>query len=160
GAVSPQPLLLRFAHEMEMVGRYPWAVPEAEAYIAAYRHVVDLARTMGVRNIQWVWSPAGNAEARAYWPGAEYVDYVGLSIYATPEWTWGLAPPGELLSFAELISHKYWVAEAYHRPVLLTEVGVNAVPAAKQQWLEEAVRVFNDFPAIRAWVYFNQVQPD
>ncbi|MEB3250989.1 MAG: glycosyltransferase family 2 protein [Cyanobacteriota bacterium] len=160
GAASPQPILLRFAHEMEMVGRYPWAVPEAPAYIAAYRHVVDLAREAGVKNVRWVWSPAGNAEARAYWPGAEYVDYVGLSIYATPEWTWGLAPPGELLSFAELISHKYWVAEAYHRPVLLTEVGVNAVPAAKQQWLEEAVRVFNDFPTIRAWVYFNQVQPD
>jgi cellulose synthase (UDP-forming) len=160
GAVSPQPLLLRFAHEMEMVGRYPWAVPEAETYIAAYRHVVDLARTIGVRNIRWVWSPAGNTEARAYWPGAGYVDYVGLSIYATPEWTWGLAPPGELLSFAELIRHKYWVAEAYHKPVLLTEVGVNAASAAKQQWLQQAVTVFSDFPAIRAWVYFNQVQPD
>lgn len=157
---SPKPLLLRFAHEMEMVGRYPWAVPDADAYIAAYRHVVDLARRMGVDNILWVWSPAGNNEAKAYWPGTEYVDYVGLSIYATPEWTWGLAPPGELLSFAELISHKYWVADAYHKPVLLTEVGVNASPATKQRWLQQSVGVFSQFPAIRAWVYFNQVQPD
>ncbi len=157
---SPQPILLRFAHEMEMVGQYPWSKTDAQSYIAAYRHVVDLARELPMNNLFWVWSPAGNPEAKAYWPGANYVDYVGISIYATPEWTWEMASPGKNLSLADLISMKYWVAEEYQKPMILTEVGVNAPSLTKQQWLKESVTAFTKFPAIKAWVYFNQVQPN
>ncbi|MEB3161223.1 MAG: glycosyltransferase [Synechocystis sp.] len=157
---SSQPILLRFAHEMEIVDQYPWSKADAQQYIAAYRHVVDLARRLGVKNVAWVWSPAGNESAQAYWPGDAYVDYVGISIYATPEWTWGLAPAGKLLSFRELIAHKYWPVEKFHKPMILTEVGVNADEVAKQQWLDDSVTILQEFPAIKAWVYFNQVQPD
>jgi len=156
---ASQPILLRFAHEMEMVDQYPWSKADAQQYIAAYRHVVDLARRLDVQNLYWVWSPAGNQSAAAYWPGDGYVDYVGISIYATPEWTWGLAPAGELLSFRDLIEHKYWPAAKFHKPMILTEVGVNAPATAKQKWLDESVTILQEFPAIKAWVYFNQVQP-
>jgi beta-mannanase len=156
---ASQPILLRFAHEMEIVDQYPWSKADAQQYIAAYRYVVDLARRLEVQNLYWVWSPAGNQAAAAYWPGDAYVDYVGISIYATPEWTWGLAPAGELLSFRDLIEHKYWPAAKFKKPMILTEVGVNAPATGKQQWLDESVTVLQEFPAIKAWVYFNQVQP-
>ena len=48
------------------------------AYVAAYRHVVDYLRQKGATNLRFIWGPAGDEEAVAYWPGADYVDAVGI----------------------------------------------------------------------------------
>ena len=60
---DPQVVMLRFAHEMELTGNYPWAAANPNLYIAAYRHYVDIFRYEGVMNVRWVWSPAGNGDA-------------------------------------------------------------------------------------------------
>src|SRR5262249_44678746 len=36
--VSPTPVYLRFAHEMDLNGLYPWCQGDPQAYIAAFRH--------------------------------------------------------------------------------------------------------------------------
>jgi len=157
---SPQKVLFRFAHEMEIVNQYPWSKADAEGYVAAYRHVVDLARQRQVKNLLLVWSPAGFPNAREYWPGEDYVDYIGLSIYATPEWNGGIAPSGQNLSFEQLMSAKYWFAQEYRKPLIVAEAGVNGTPQQKQEWLANIINVLPSFPKVKAFIYFNQVQPD
>ena len=154
----PQSVLLRWGHEMEMIGQYPWSVADSKAYIAAYRYLFDRAKQLGVKNILWVWSPAGNTNAVNYWPGNDVVDVVGISIYATPEWH----PDGAqtLPSFARLMQQKAQAFKPWHKPVLIAEVGVNARPQQQQEWLTQAIRDLPQFPQVLGWVYFNQIQPN
>jgi len=156
--IAPQKVVLRWGHEMELVGQYPWSVAEASQYIAAYRHLVARSQQLKISNILWLWSPAGNANAIAYWPGEDVVDLVGISIYATVAWH----PDGHnsLPSFERLMQQKYGLAKRWLKPVIIAEVGVEGSPAVQEAWVNEAIQQLHQFPKIAAWVYFNQIQPE
>jgi cellulose synthase (UDP-forming) len=156
--ITPQKVLLRWGHEMEIVGQYPWSVADAQAYITAYRYLVTRARQLGIDNIIWIWSPAGNANAIHYWPGEDVVDIVGISIYATPEWHPDRTQ--SLPSFDRLMQQKAKVLYHWKKPILVAEVGVNAPPQAQKQWLIQAIDQLRKFPNVMGWVYFNQIQPE
>jgi beta-mannanase len=156
--ITPKKVLLRWGHEMEIVGQYPWSVADAQAYIIAYRYLVARARQLGVDNIIWVWSPAGNANAINYWPGEDVVDIVGISIYATPEWHPDHTQ--SLPSFDRLMQQKSSVLYHWEKPILIAEVGVNASPQAQKQWLIQAIDQLKKYPNVIGWVYFNQIQPE
>lgn len=151
-------IIIRPMHEMEATRQYPWFSENPDLFISAYRHVVRLSRNASLDNIRWMWSPVGFKHASAYWPAAEFVDYVGLSIYATPEWNAGLAPEGVNLSMDQLLKARYWVRK-YDKPIILAEVGVNDLPGKKVAWLKEAFDSLTYFPGVIGWVYFNQRQP-
>jgi beta-mannanase len=157
-AAAPDRVLLRWAHEMEIVGQYPWSVADAKSYVAAYRYIHHRAQQLGIQNLIWIWSPAGNRNALDYWPGADVVDVVGISIYATPEWH--PDSTGSLPSFQRLMMEKYRLVEPLHKPILVAEVGVNAAAREQQQWLSEAIQQLAQFPRLIGWVYFNQIQPE
>ena len=79
-------ILIRFAHEMEYRPTYQetwysWQEDkDPELFIKAWRHVIDLGRTYN-SNIKWIWSPNRSDEySAAYYPGDDYVDYVGLTL--------------------------------------------------------------------------------
>lgn len=150
--------MLRWGHEMEMVGQYPWAKEDSKGYIAAYRYIIEFSRKMGVKNIFWVWSPAGNKEANLYWPGDEYVDYIGVSVYASKalDKATGYA---QTRSFEKLMSEKYWFGERYNKPMIVAEFGVSDDVEHKEAWLSDAVTDLNKFPKVKCWIYFNQIQP-
>ncbi len=81
-----KPVLVRIGGEMniwsesEMKGG---AVTPAD-FIAAYRRVADMFRS-GAPMAELVWSPMQNGKWNEtvgdYWPGDEYVDWVGMSLY-------------------------------------------------------------------------------
>lgn len=83
------PVLIAFAAEFNSEV-YPWGVPnnkqDGHSYVEAYRHVVSLFRTEGVSNAIFVWTilPVSSPKATwneplAYYPGDEYVDWIGLA---------------------------------------------------------------------------------
>ncbi len=150
---KPQSILVRWGHEMELTGLYPWAQGDPQKYIAAYRHVVDVFRAEKATNILWIWSPAGNSGCQNYWPGEEYVDYIGVTILASEEWDVSLR------SFATLMTEKYWLADLFQKPIIATEVGVSATEDEKSKWLKEAILSLEQFPDLVGWIYFNQQQP-
>ncbi len=156
--LNNQKVLLRWGHEMEIVGQYPWSVEDSQSYIAAYRYIVARAKQLGIDNIIWVWSPAGNGNAGNYWPGEDVVDIVGISIYATPAWHPDRTQT--LPSFARLMQQKQKNLHRWGKPVLIAEVGVNAPASEQQQWLTEAIGQLKNFPTVIGWVYFNQIQPE
>jgi cellulose synthase (UDP-forming) len=141
---------------MEYVtGRYPWAGPDAAAFIAAYRHVVDRCRASGAAQTLYVWSPAGNKAARAYWPGRPYADYVGLSVYGFPDWD--LARHGTVRSFDEIFGERYARIADLDRPVMIAELGVTGAREHQIKWMTEALLSAHRYPRLRSIVYFHAV---
>ena len=59
--------------------------PVRARYVAAYRHIVDLMRAEGAKNLQWVWHVNWFDEPEAKWnhfenyyPGDAYCDWMAL----------------------------------------------------------------------------------
>ena len=88
------PVILGFAPEMNG-SWYPWGDTHVSParYIAAWRHVVSVFRGQGARNVTWLWTvnvaiiASGNnpsngvGAATPWWPGAAWVDWVGVDGY-------------------------------------------------------------------------------
>lgn len=81
-------VILSFGHEMN--GRwYSWGYQHTSAavFVKAWRHIVTLFRTMGAKNVIWLWTvniidqnPFIAAPNR-WWPGSRYVTWVGIDGY-------------------------------------------------------------------------------
>jgi hypothetical protein len=57
-----------------------------QMYVEAWRRVVDGFKNAGAGNVIWVWAPTGvdvgNVHWTDYYPGDDYVDWVGISVYS------------------------------------------------------------------------------
>jgi beta-mannanase len=153
-AHQPQVILLRWGHEMDLAGLYPWSANDPTLYRAAFRHVVDTFRAAGATNVRWVWSPAGEPGAAEYYPGDDAVDYVGLTVLGDPEWErdFGHASPR---SMSELLRPRYAEIAAFDKPVLIAELGVSGDDHDRQAWLAAGLASLGEFDRVRGVVYFN-----
>jgi hypothetical protein len=82
------PIILSFGHEMN--GRwYSWGYGHTSpaAFVAAWRHIVNLFHILGVRNVTWLWTinviHTGHdvPSPDPWWPGSAYVNWVGIDGY-------------------------------------------------------------------------------
>jgi mannan endo-1,4-beta-mannosidase len=82
------PVILSFGHEMNG-NWYSWSnqhTPPA-VFVAAWRHIVNLFRAQGARNVTWLWAvnvinpQSGVPSPRPWWPGNSYVTWVGIDGY-------------------------------------------------------------------------------
>ncbi|MDB5259096.1 MAG: glycosyl transferase [Candidatus Taylorbacteria bacterium] len=156
-AASEAPVFVRWGHEMETISnrsRYPWAVEDAPKYQRAYRHFVEQCRA-SAKNVLYVWSPAGDKGLERYWPGSEYVDSVGISIYGFPEWD--LHYFKKVRSFAEIMKEKYARVEKYRKPIMIAELGVAGDKAHQLTWMLIALDELRGFPLVTNAVYFNSL---
>ncbi len=82
------PVILSFGHEMNGTW-YSWAAGHSApaTFVKAWRHIVDVFRAAGAWNTTWLWtvnvfrSQARVASPRAWWPGDQYVTWVGIDGY-------------------------------------------------------------------------------
>lgn len=116
-----KPVFLRIGYEFDG----PWNGYKPELYIKAYRRIVDIFREMNVDNVAYVWHSAGietrsyNASLQDYYPGDEYVDWVGVSWF---QWGYSKAVPNPAINeMAEF-------AKAHDKPLMIAEA------APKQYW--------------------------
>ncbi len=106
-ATWDHPVLLRFAHEMNSYW-YPWAAQQEgntpALYVAAWRHVHRIFDAAHADRVRWVWAP--NVPQRhvrdlaAYYPGARWVDVLGLDGYNSGRLLDGWRTPGQLFGTA------------------------------------------------------------
>ncbi len=80
------PVILSFAPEAN--GNWygwGWTHTSPATWIAAWRHVVTVMRKQGATNITWLWTVninfPGSGPVRDYYPGASYVNWVGIDGY-------------------------------------------------------------------------------
>ncbi len=151
-------VFLRFAHEMDLNNaRYAWSGLPADSYVAVYRHAVGLCRSLFPALVA-VWSPVGNADLARYFPGDEFVDMVGLSLFGLQPWE--EIAYGHSRRFAEALAEKYRLIEGFGKPLTIAEFGVCGTPLYRAQWLVDAAGGGRkQFPLLRSLVYFNDIEP-
>jgi hypothetical protein len=100
---TKRPVYLRIGYEFDLPeNRY-----EPAAYIAAWRHIVDRLRVKGVGNVAFVWHSYAQGKAiRDWYPGDQYVDWVGASYFG---------------QFPKFISQVAAVADEHEKPFMLAE---------------------------------------
>jgi endoglucanase len=154
-----RPVFVRWGHEMEdPTGRYPWARDDAEGFVKAYRYFVDHCRPWSHDRFFFVWSPKGMRRMSAYYPGAEYADYVGVSVYGLEHWETDRF--GKPRDFSERFREIYGFASQFKKPVMIAEAGVAGDAAYRHHWFSQRARASDAFPLLRMVVCFNAEDPE
>ena len=149
-----RPVLIRWGHEMDVVtGRYPWAQNNADGYVQSFRYFVAKCRSM-TPDSWYVWSPISDSpQMHRYWPGGEYVDWIGLSIYGFPERDLDLY--GRLRSFTDIFDEKLQRISIYQKQIMVAELGVAGEGDYQRQWIGQLFRSLGKYPSLKTLVYFN-----
>jgi cellulose synthase/poly-beta-1,6-N-acetylglucosamine synthase-like glycosyltransferase len=138
-AASNGPVYIRFAHEMELSGLYPWSSQDPALYIAAYRHVVDYVRSHGGTQARWVWSPAGNIGSLDYYPGDDVVDVIGTTVLYDQYWYPDFVP-----SFEDLVQDRM-LLQGLGKPVWIAEFGAGRKdPAIQADLISQATSRYQE----------------
>lgn len=152
-------LMIRFAHEMNGTW-YPWA--RSSSYVNAWRHIVSIFREEGATNVRWVWAPnvdrTGSMPFSAYFPGDEWVDYVGLDGY-----NWGATPGNTWQSLEQVFSASYTkITQLSAKPLLITETSSSEVGGDKAEWIRTGFMktIPQKFPLVTGVIWFNKAQED
>jgi hypothetical protein len=126
---------------------------------------VEIFRRQGAVDVTWVFHIAANGfpkenwnAARYYYPGDDFVDWIGASVYAVP------GESGEVPSFASLMKHLYpgLCALSESKPLAILEMGIAECPG-KPGWIADAFRMIGsgNYPRIRAVSWWNKTnRPD
>ena len=133
---SDVPFLIRIGYEFDG----PWNSYEPEPFKQAWRRIVDKLRAEGVTNFATVMASftrhAADETWEAYWPGDEYVDWVGYSYFGVKEHFLVRLltirqPKGDTLAFARKKGKPVFIAESTPRGYLLGEQD-----EAWEEWFE------------------------
>jgi len=147
----------------------PWCAwffgKDTDLYIEAWRHIVNLFREAQADNVLFVWNPHNSSfpdfqwnNAHLYYPGDEYVDWIGLSGYNN-----GTTHPGdEWREFDEIFKPLYAEYEKRYpnKPFIIAEFGCNEKGGVKARWIEKAMASIanNNYPNIKIAIWYdNQV---
>ena len=176
-----EPLLVSFANEPNG-NWFPWSgffygggkvMPNTEleetryegpeTYKRAYRYVVDRVRERGARNVKWVlhlmnypyptdlWN-----QAEQYYPGPEYCDWLGMSVYG-PQYAkdkWG--------TFVPLFDWPYRQLAQLDpsKPIMVVEWGVAEAKSGdeKSGWIRQAFDAMKDpkYARLKAIVFWHE----
>lgn len=155
------PIFMRYASEMN--GAWvPW-YDEPAKYVEKFRLMSKVMKEEAP-NVAMVWSPNfwPNDNIDAYYPGDEYVDWVGFSLYSTPFF-------GENEDFSKnQIDYFVPLYEKYsHKPIMIAEGGVShyirKTGTNYAKWGEGQLGNMYGylprmFPQVKAITYFNMAK--
>lgn len=132
-----------------------------ELFKKAFRYVVDRVRARNAVNILWgfhanniptplePWNMMTN-----YYPGSEYVDWLGLSAYGKMD------REGDWLSFSQTMENAYGEICQLdpNKPIILAEWGVGEYPPSrKDEFIATAfAELQTKYPRVKAAVYWHE----
>lgn len=150
------PVTIRWAQEMDdREGQFTWAYWKPADYAKAYRHVVEVCRKH-MPSVQFMWSPKGEKGLENYYPGDEYVDVIGLSVFGYQPYD--KLEYGQDNTFVERVRPGYDRVKGFGKPIVIAELGYEGDDEYVRNWASEATKPHPDFPALTAVVYFNDVE--
>jgi endoglucanase len=145
---------VRWGHEMDAAtSAFVWAGWKPKDFIQAFRRMIDVCRD-SAPNVSVMWSPLGLENMADYYPGDEYADVIGLSVFGYQEWQVGVY--GYAKSFVETFSRRYAIAARFDKPIMIAELGFFGDAAYVDLWKTELLQVSEAFPRVSGIVYFNQ----
>ena len=115
-------------------------------FIAAWQHIHQIFTHVHANNVIWMWNAsAGGANSLPYYPGDQYVDWIGYDHYDVKN-----------ASFLATYDFMYQFSSLFNKPIFIGETG------AKQGWQSSSAffpqgvaSLQNQFPSIKAYVYYN-----
>ena len=153
-------VMIRFAHEMNLLSS-DWGPNKAgntgNNYVEAWRHIVTIFRQEGAGNVQWVWAPNvdyGGRPFSQFYPGDEWVDYVGLDGY-----NWGTSEGDSFAGFSKIFASSYaTISQLSSKPLIISETASSEVGGSKAAWIEEAffTTIPQQMPRVSAVIWFNE----
>jgi hypothetical protein len=157
----PYKLILRINHEFNIPSSWGCG-KDPTVYIAAYKRIVDIFRQENVSQVEWCWSPNFDSDAGVvfadYYPGDDYVDWIGTSIYAN---TWGgWNNFDEMLNATSNLNPvcPYEFALVHNKPFMIAEWGLNICgdmsDAQNAVWMEGMFRAVEKRPNIRMMIHW------
>lgn len=122
------PVILGFGHEMNGYW-YSWGYTHTSpaAFVAAWRHIVTLFRSLRVQNVTWLWTintiqkDGGVPPPGPWWPGNSYITWVGIDGYFTNSSSVFASVFGPTIVDVRSLTHD---------PILISET--SATPVASQ----------------------------
>lgn len=157
-----KPFFLRFAHEMNG-NWYPWDgfhnggnTASAEKYKQAWVYLYNLKKELAVDNALLVWSPNNTDQPNetwnnisAYYPGDEYVDWIGMDGYS---WGYGAWEPFD--SVFGTIYQK--LVSLTQKPLMIGEFGAAEQGGDKAAWIKQSLaQIKQKYPRIKIFCWFN-----
>jgi mannan endo-1,4-beta-mannosidase len=148
-----QPVILSFGHEMNGYW-YSWGYTHTSPaiFVAAWRHIVTLFRTLGAQNVTWLWTintihtKTRVPSPEPWWPGNSYVNWVGVDGYYTSRSAVFASVFGPTIVYLRKLTHD---------PILIAETSATpaAIQPAKIADLFAGVRLYR----LLGFVWFNSV---
>ncbi|MBS1564765.1 MAG: cellulose synthase, partial [Bacteroidetes bacterium] len=102
--------------------------------------------------VSWVWNPWQANTLRDYYPGDDYVDWIGITClnYGSASWN------GRWHSFESLYNAFRGQLLALNKPVMLAEFGSTPYGGNTGEWLQHALSVLPEqYSEIKSFVFFN-----
>ncbi len=97
-----------------------------------------------------MWSPLGDEGMEAYYPGDDYVDLVGITVFGLQ--TWDRAKYGDDRSFEDVFAPRYERAASFGKPVVVAELGyVGAAALCREMGGRCAQSLARNIPIWLAW---------
>ena len=136
-------------------------------FIPAWRRMHDIFEQEGASNVLWVWAPnrdGSHADAAytfdTYYPGDEYVDYIGLcgynwgTLYNFPWWI------SSWQRFDLVFGYSYDVmAPRTDKPFIIAETAAPEQGGSKPGWITETFDMLpTRFPRVEVLTWFNIVK--
>jgi Glycosyl hydrolase family 26 len=142
-----------------------WEGPEH--FKAAYRQVVDRVRARGASNIKWMFHSNNYSYpmdtwnfAPSYYPGSEYVDWLGLSVYGQQ---FKDEPNPNIRSLVDWPYQEMCGLDP-NKPIMIAEWATGDFPYAvnepgihKPEWIRQGLELFRTrYPRVKAAVYWHE----
>ena len=141
-----------------------------ERFVDAYKHIINIFRVNGVRNVTWAfhvdshpepdpYDPEQNAEWNKmanYYPGDDYIDWIGISVYGAIDFS------DDWESFTEVLDRVWdeFSSISTSKPLAILEWGVmdNYPGKSKAKWISDALEAIKSgrYPGIKAISYWNE----
>lgn len=169
-----KPVFIRFLHEFNG-NWYVWsgnkngqAEGGPKQVVAVWKYVVDRFKAKGADKVQWLWVPHGPSidlstdpwnGVTNYWPGDEYVDWIGLDGYNFyPRDPWGQERP--FRDFDNCFRDLYdQCTQLGDHPMMIAEFGTGEFEyegSNKAGWITEAFqKIQSDYPRVKMFTWFN-----
>jgi len=131
----------------------------------AWRYIVDRVRAHGGTNVLWVFHVNNYSDPqepwnalKEYYPGSQYVDWLGMSIYGKQE-----RNQDHWMDFDEDLleePYEYLGAVDPTKPIMIAELGVGEFPdiGSKAIWVRHAFASMasSQYPRVKAAIWWNE----
>lgn len=154
-----QPIFLCFAEgpdnpENEWYSSHPDA---PELYKETWRYLVNRFVSQGASNVVWLWEPHAAESFSAYYPGNNYVQWIGVSITndgnPKDEASWKSFP--DLYEpYHQMLAHDYGLSQ---KPVMISRLEAKTNSGEQEFWLNDAlISIGTSYPEIRSVMFYRK----